>query len=234
MEITKLRSQLFSVLERVAVPLQAAWSTLARLGRGVAEKLHAARCAGVNNLRKLQLSFHEVVAVINGKIERFRSQLFSVLRQVAVYVQKLLSAPVMLGKKVADTRRRLREARLARQNDLWTLLTSSPDPVIVTNSNLRLVAANSHGLNLFGVSELNMSQFTIGTFLSHGQFLQFDRNRSPFVRPEERHGKCKIRRLDGTSWVAECIFVANVVPHQNLYRFQHCREERPRHHHRQA
>ena len=221
MEIRKLRSQLPIVLERVSVHLQGASSTLARLGRDAAEKVQEGYCAGKNVLHKLQVSIHDAVVVTNGKIEKFRSRLSIVLRQVAVHVQKVLSAPVILGRRVVDTPQRLREARLARQNDLRTLVATSSDPVIVTNSNRRLVAANSHGLDLFGVSELNMSQFTMGTFLSHGQILEFDRNRPSSKRPEETYAECKIRRLDGTSWVAECIFVANIVPHQNLYRFQH-------------
>jgi len=220
-KIEKFGSQLFIVLDRVAVHLRGAWGRLAGLGRGAAEKLREGYCAGKNVLHKLQVSFHDAVVVTNGKIEKFGSQIFIILRQVAVHVHKILSAPVILGRRVVDTPRRLREARLARQNDLRTLLASSPDPVIVTNSNRRLIAANSHGLDLFGVSDLNMSQFTMSTFLSHGQILEFDRNRSSSKRPEETYAKCKIRRLDGTSWVAECIFVANIVPHQNLYRFQH-------------
>jgi PAS domain-containing protein len=167
------------------------------------------------------VSFHDAVVVTNGKIEKLGSQLFIVLRQVAVHLQKVLSAPVILGRRVVETPQRLREARLARQNDLRTLVATSSDPVIVTNSNRRLVAANSQGLDLFGVSELNLSQFTMSTFLSNGQILEFDRNRPPSKRPEEMYAECKIRRLDGTSWVAECVFVANIAPHQNLYRFQH-------------
>ena len=141
-EIKKFRSQLSVILEGVAVHLQGA---------------HEACCTGKTDLRKLQVSFHNAVVFTNGKIKKFGSQLFSVLRQVAVHVQRVLSAPMRLGSRIAGTPRRLREARLARQNDLWTLLASSPDPVIVTNSNRCLVAANSQGLDLFGVSKLNMS-----------------------------------------------------------------------------
>ena len=220
-KIEKFRSRLSIVLEWAAAHLQGAWSTLARLGRGASEKLQEGYCAGKNVVYKLQGSIHDAVVVTDGKIEKFRSRLSIVLRQVTVHVQRVLSGPVILGRRVVDTPQRLREARLARQNDLRTLVATSSDPVIVTNSNRRLVAANSHGLDLFGVSELNMSQFTMGTFLSDGQILQFDRNRPSSKGPEETYAECKIRRLDGTSWVAECIFVANIVPHQNLYRFQH-------------
>ena len=146
-------------------------------------------------------------------------QLSRAFEQVAAHFQAARSALARFGRGVVDKPQRLREARRARENDLQTLLASSLDAVIVTDNDRRFVAANSRALDLFGVSESNISKFTIDTFLSHGQILDFDRNRSAFVRQEERHGKCKIRRLDGALRVAECFFVANVVPRRHLYRF---------------
>ena len=215
----EFRSQLALALEQVAVHFRGAWDAIARRGRGAADKLERARCAGESGLHRVGASILEAIAVTKAKITKFCSQLFLVLRKVAGRILRVVSAPVRLGRRIVDKPRRLREARLARENDLQTLLASSLDGIIVTDGNHRLVAANSRGLELFGVSELNMRQFTIGTFLSHGQILDFDRNRSPLTRREERHGKCKIRRLDGTSRHAECIFVANVVPRRHLYRF---------------
>jgi len=215
----EFRSRLALALEQVAVHFRGAWDAITRLGRGAADKLEGARCAGGNGLRKAGASFLEAIAVAKAKIAKFCLQLFLMLRHVAAHILRVVSAPVRLGRKIVDKPRRLREARLARENDLQTLLAGSLDGIIVTDGDHRLVAANSRGLELFGVSELNMRQFTIGTFLSHGQILDFDRNRSPFTRKEERHGNCKIRRLDGTSRQAECIFVPNVVPRRHLYRF---------------
>ena len=218
-KISKFGSQLSIALEQLALLLQGAWSTLASVARGTADKLQEARRASENDLRRLQASFLDAIAVTNRKIGTFRSQLTILLQQVAVHFQRTQGAVAGFGRSVVDKPRRLREARRARKNDLQTLLASSLDAVIVTDNDRRFVAANPQALDLFGVSELNMSKFTIGTFLSHGQILDLGRNRSPFIRQEERHGKCKIRRLDGTLRVAECIFIANVVPRRHLYRF---------------
>jgi len=165
------------------------------------------------------VGFLDAIFAVRRAIANCGSKLFAALKQVAAPFQRAYRALVRVTRSVMDRPRRLEEARLARENDLQTLLASSADAIIITNSERRLVAANSQALDIFGVSELNMSNFTIGTFLSQRQIRDFDRNCSPFVGGDERHGKCKIRRLDGSVWVAECIFVANFVPRRNLYRF---------------
>ena len=83
----------------------------------------------------------------------------------------------------------------------------------------RLVAANPKALDLFGVSETNLKKFTIDAFLSGNEILYFNGNGSPFKGRVEKHGECKIRRLDGSSRVAEYVFVANFAPYQHLCRF---------------
>jgi PAS domain-containing protein len=103
---------------------------------------------------------------------------------------------------------------------LQKLLASSLDAVVVTNGDRRFVATNPKALDLLGISEANMRKFTIDAFLPHGQILDFDGTGPPFIRREERRGKCKIRRLDGSLRVAEYIFVANFVPRRHLSRFR--------------
>jgi len=71
MEITKLRSQVSLAFEQLAVHLEAAWNTLARVGRGTADKLQEARRASENDLRRLQASFLEAIAVTKPKISEF-------------------------------------------------------------------------------------------------------------------------------------------------------------------
>ena len=215
-KIAKLRPQLASASERAAARVQSAQSAL---GTGIANTLHHALRSTANAWRKLYLGFLEAIFAMKRAIAYCGSKLFAALKQVALPFQRAYRALARVTRSVIERPRRLEEARLARENDLQTLLASSADAIIVTNSHRRLVAANSQALDIFGVSELNMSNFTIGTFLSQRQILDFDRNRSPFIGAEQRHGKCKIRRLDGSVWVAECIFVANVVPRRNLYRF---------------
>ena len=218
-KITKLRPQLSIASQRAAAHVQSSQSALAKLGTGIANRLHHALRSTENALRKLYVGFLEAIFAIKRAIANRGSKLFAALKQVAVPFQNAFGVLARVARSVIDRPRRLEEARLARENDLQTLLASSADAIIVTNSDRRLVAANSQALDIFGVSELNMSNFTIGTFLSQRQILDFERNRSAFIGGEERHGKCKIRRLDGSVWVAECIFVANVVPRRNLYRF---------------
>jgi PAS domain S-box-containing protein len=218
-KIAKLRPQLAIASERAAARFQSARSALAGVETGIADGLLEALRATRNALHRLYASFLEAIFAIKRAIANCGSKLFAALKQVAVPFQSAHSALARMARSVIDRPRRLEEARLARENDLQTLLASSADAIIVTNSDRRLVAANSQALELFGVSELNMSNFTISTFVSQRQILDFDRNHSPFNGSEERHGKCKIRRLDGSVWVAECIFVANVVPRRNLYRF---------------
>jgi hypothetical protein len=64
-----------------------------------------------------------------------------------------------------------------------------------------------------------MGKFTIDAFLPHKQILDFDGKGSPFIKREERHGKCRIRRLDGSLRIAEYAFVPNFTPRRHLSRF---------------
>jgi len=153
------------------------------------------------------------------EITKYRPQLSAALEHMTGYLRQGQSKLMKLGRTVADKPRRLREALRARENDLQDLLTSSRDPIVVTDVGCRFVAANQKGLDLFGVSESNMSMFNLDAFLSLGQMPFFEGNGSPFLRGEERHGQCTIRRLNGSLWVAEYIFVANFVPHRHLCRF---------------
>jgi PAS domain S-box-containing protein len=154
------------------------------------------------------------------QIIKFRSELFIALEQVTVHLQRAQNTLTRLGRSVADKLRRLQEALHERENGLRKLLASSLDAIVLTNGDRRFVAANPKALDLFGISETNMRKFTIDAFLSNGQILDFDGNGPPFIRRVERHGKCKIRRLDGSLRVAEYIFVANFVPLRHLSRFR--------------
>jgi PAS domain-containing protein len=222
MQITKFRSELFIALQQATVHLQRIQSTLTRLGKSIAEKprrLQEAIRVGENGLRKLLANSLHAIVVFNGKTTKFRSELFIALEQVTVHVQRAQNTFTSLGRSVAQEPRRLQAVRV-RENGLRKLLASSLDAVVVTNGDRRLVAANPKALDLLGISEANMRQFTIDAFLPHGQILDFDGTGPPFLRREERRGKCKIRRLDGSLRVAEYIFVANFVPLRHLSRFR--------------
>jgi PAS domain S-box-containing protein len=110
---------------------------------------------------------------------------------------------------------------------LRKLLANAIDAVVVTDDDHRFVAANPKALDLFGISETNLRNFTIDAFLLRGQILYFDGNGSPFIGREERHGECKIRRMDGSLRAAEYIFAANFVPRRHLCRFLNIKKLRP-------
>jgi PAS domain S-box-containing protein len=221
MEINKFRSQLFNASEQVTVHIRLAQNTLTRLGRSLADKsrrLREALRASENDLRKLLASSLDAIVFANGKIAKFRLPLFIALKKVSVHLQRVLKTLTRLGRSVTDRPRRLLEARRTSENYLRKLLANSHDAIIVTDGDHRLVNANPKALDLFGVSELNMRKFTTDAFLSHCQNLEL-RRKWFAIRRDERYGKCKIRRLDGSLRVAEYIFVANFVGRRDLYSF---------------
>ena len=147
---------------------------------------------------------------------KYRPQLFATSEHVAPHPRQAQNALATRGRNVAE---RLQQAVRARENDLRKLLASSLDAIVVTNGDRRFVAANPKALDLFGISEANMREFTIDAFVPYGQILDFDGTGPPFIRQKERSGNCNIRRLDGGLRVAEYIFVANFVPRRHLCRF---------------
>jgi len=218
MEI-KFKSQAYIALEQATVHLERVQHILASLRRGAADKLQEARRTSENDLRKLLTNSLDAVVFTNGKIAKFRLPLFIALKKVTVHFQRAQKTLTRLGRSVIDRPRRLQEARRTSENDLRKLLANSLDAIVVTDGDHRLVYANPKALDLFGVSELNMRKFTTDTFLSHCQNLEL-RRKWFAIRRDERYGKCKIRRLDGSLRVAEYIFVANFIARQDLYSFQ--------------
>src|SRR4029077_3964616 len=171
MEITKFNSQLFGALKEVTVHLRQALNTLTERGKNVLEKtqrLQEARRARVNDLRELLANSLDAIVVTNSKIAKFSSQLFVASKEVTVYLfRRALNKLTERGKNVVEVTQKLQEARRTRVNDLRELLANSLDAIVVTNGDRRLVYATPKALDLFGVSELNMKEFTIDTFLSH-------------------------------------------------------------------
>ena len=160
---------------------------------------------------------------VRMEITKFASQLSTALKEVSVHLRQAPNLLTRMGRGVADKPRRAPEALRARGNELRKLLASPLKAVVVTDDNYRFLVTNPKALDLFGVSPTNVTKFTIDVFLSHGQVLNFTRNAShftAFIRRRERHGKCKIRRLDGSLRVAEYVFVANFAPRRHVFRFR--------------
>jgi PAS domain-containing protein len=221
-KIAKYRSQLLAAWEKFTVHLRQAQAAFVGLGRKAVERPRETFSARANNLRDdlrdLRASSHDAVALANGKITKSRSQLFAAWEKLKVYLRQSLHALAGLGRKVVEKPRRLQKALRTKENNLRKLLANSLDPIVVMDVGRRLVAANPKALDLFGVSETNLKKFTIDAFLSGNEVL-FSGNGSPFKGRVEKHGECKIRRLDGSARVAEYVFVANFAPYQHLCRF---------------
>ena len=165
---------------------------------------------------ELFIAFEELTAFIRRTLNMLRvreDHLRRIFRQGHSTIARL-------GSRVASQPGQLQKALRAREDGLRLLLTSSRDPIVVINGERRFVDANPKALDLFGISETNMRKFTVDAFISHGQIIKFDGNGSAFIKRSEKHGKCEIRRLDGSLRLAEFTYIANFVPFRHLYRFR--------------
>jgi PAS domain S-box-containing protein len=144
-----------------------------------------------------------------------KSQASIALEQATLYLER---AQHILSSMLRGATDKLPDARRTRLSDLRKLLANSLDANVVTDADRRLVYANPKALDLFGISESNMRKFTLDTFISHCQILEL-RRKWFAIRRDERYGKCKVTRLDGSLRIAEYILVANIVPRLCLYRF---------------
>ena len=133
------------------------------------------------------------------QITKFRSGLFNVFEQMSVHLQQAQNALTRLVKSFAEKHRRLQEALREREDGLRKLLASSPDAIVVTNADHRLVAANPRALALFGISEANMGKFSIDAFLPHEQILDFD----GMVRISQ-NGRSGVANAAFGVWTAAC------------------------------
>ena len=221
--IVELRSQLSVVLEQVKVHLRPGWNALARLGSSAADivrRLREALRAGKNELREsLTSSFSAATFATRWQIAKFRAQLLMALKQVIVNFRRgwnTLARPV---RRVVDMPQIRREALRTSENELNQLLTSSLEAILVTDGHHRFIAANPKALDLFGVSRSNLTRFTLDIFLSRRQVADFRGSGSALRGRQERHGKWKITRLDGSLRTVEYVLVANFLPFLHLYRF---------------
>jgi len=207
--VARLGSEVSSASKKGIVQVRIAQETAANLGRIGVDKVQKLRHESEIGLRRLWTGGHDATVATIGKVARLRSQVFAATKQVAMKLQKAQNALTGLARTIADKPRRKREARWARENELGRLLASSLDAIVVTDNGRRLVAANAKALELFGVSEFNIRNFTLDAFVPNFNWsdASFGLNR------------CKIRRLNGDFRVAECQFVAGIVPRRCLCKF---------------
>ena len=139
---------------------------------------------------------------------RLKSELFIAFEEVTAFTRRTLN--MFRGER----------ARHDSEISLQLLLTSSPDPIVLIDGAHRFVDANTKALDLFGISKTNVMKFTLDTFISYKVIAKCDRYRSAFVKRPEKHGKCEIRRLDGSLRSAEYIYIPNFVRFRHLLRFR--------------
>ena len=164
---------------------------------------------------ELFVASEEVTAFICRALSMFRAR----TNQLRKPLRQGYGAIARLGKRIARKPRGLQEAVRTRENGLRLLLTSSLDPIVVITAEHRFVYANKKALELFGISRTNVMKYTIDTFLSYKSIAKAERYRSAFIKRAEKHGKCEIRRLDGSLRRAEYIYIPNFVPFRHLFRF---------------
>jgi len=171
------------------------------------------------NWKLPQRTLDSVVSMVEN-VNQFTERLIIELKQIKIPLQLAHRAITKLVRGFADKRRRLRETLQARETDLRNLLTTSFDAIVITDGDRRFVAANSLALDLFGVSQRNITMFTMDAFLRDRHVVEFDESGALFTNCKEKHGECEIKSLTGSLLVAEYTFVANVVSQRHVYRFR--------------
>jgi PAS domain-containing protein len=208
------------------VHLREARNKAMKAGQSAGENLRVAGNAAGKECRRVARAAHEELMVAKDGAVRVGSQISAAAVLTGQQVQRAEGAVVRLGKNIADTPRRLREARTQRESDLLNLLENSTDAIVVTDLDRRLTAANPQALDLLGISECNMAKFTIDAFLMRGIAELSESRRS--AEDDESAVHCKIRRLDGGMRVADCVFVAEILPRRHLYKFLNAGPQRIR------
>ena len=154
---------------------------------------------------------------------KIRSAVFIVGERLRACRQWARRSVFEIGWKAIRERGRMKEAARQRAVRLTKLLTDTSDAVVLMDKEHRLVVANDAALLLFGISERNISKFTLDAFLRNGEISGSEQAGRPFIRNKGQWHSCKIARLDGSSLVAEIAYHPNVAPGRHLSRFRNVR-----------
>jgi PAS domain-containing protein len=211
--IAKSRAYLAELSERVWVHLRQARQDLAS-DKQKMEKVVAARKAD------LEAGYVAAMVATNRGLKRVAGLIYMPLEYGTRSIQRAGRKVANAGREIASKPRRIREARKARENDLLNLMATSLDAIVVTDDEHRFVAANTNALQLFGVSNANIRNFTLDSFIANGHVAGFNGNGASFGSSEMKKGNCKIQRLDGNVRLAEYEFMANHVPLRHLCIFR--------------
>jgi PAS domain-containing protein len=211
MVIAKFRSQLSISWDHVSVRLRPAENVLDQLQRRVANWLQLVRQDFANDCRMLGVDSRRILITASETLTRLGSQVFAASRRVAMNFQN--------AQDTVSKPQGIRGSHGTSENELHNLMASSLDAVAVTDGNRRLIAANAKALELFGISEFNMRNFTLDAFVTSVEPSDFEWSATWSKDQEARLNRCRIRRLDGGLFVADYQFVAGVVRRRHLCRF---------------
>ena len=218
----KARPLGYALRAKTKVRLYRAQNTLASLKGIVADKargLGDVLRAKVIDLEQWLGDVLDAIVVLKDNTHEFASRLLGGLEQLTAPLRRTKNSFAGVRRRIAEGPQRLQKTILASENALPNLLKSSSDAMVVVNQELRFVGANAKALDVFGISEKNMTMFSMDAFL-RSQILPYEENGAPLTAQKEWHGVCKIQRLDGSLRVVDFIFVANYVPllHVCLFR----------------
>jgi PAS domain S-box-containing protein len=212
-------SQLSAVIKQLSFHHQRLQNRLIRVRRSAADAFRHLDGACHEVIGKLQKICGAARLGMNREIPKLVFRLYFTLEQAALLFEKAQHSFTKWAKKVGDERSRSRARRSPTEVHLWNLTAASQVAAILTDSGGRLTAANPKALDLLGVSESNVRNFSIDAFLVRDGIGDFAKSSLRVKRRRERRGQCKIRRLDGRVSRVEYIAVCDIFPYRHLYKF---------------
>jgi PAS domain-containing protein len=166
---------------------------------------------------RIQLHIGEWATASGAKVT---SRLFAAVERTNAFLLSAREALIDLGHRAKAGHLRLQQALREKENHLAKLLADSADPMVVTDSERRFVAANSAALALFNVSRKNIRNFTIDAFLTPSEIHCFEHKGPPFVKGAVQAGECAIKCLGGQAKVVNFTFRRNFMLGRDLIEFQ--------------
>ena len=215
-----LASQLSAASRPLAARLGAVERRLARLGTNSLKLLNRTFQRAKKEVSLARTQAHSTAVSAGAQLTRVGSHVAAWPKRLSGQLHTVQNGVTEVGRSFIEAPQRRKEARLNRENNLRTMLAGSGDAIVVTDAHRRLIHANRHALDLFGISELNLPHFTIDAFLPNDTaLLDFHRDHAPVLALAGNPRRCKIRRLDGGIQSAECAVVPDVLPERHLFKF---------------
>ena len=222
----KARALGYALHTKTKVRLRQAQFGLANLNRTFADKargLGDVLRAKVMDSGQWLEGVLDAITVMKDKTRKFASRFLVASEQLTAPLRRIKNEFAGIKKSIAEEPQRLKKTFHGNENVLPNLLRSSSDAMVVMNKELRFVGANAKALDVFGISEKNMTMFSMEAFL-RSQILPNDDSGAPLTSHKEWHGECKIQRLDGSLRVVDFIFVANYFPLLHVCMFRNDRK----------